>query len=164
MAKKATEQSESEQPSVEELLEKIRVLEQTHLEVTGESNRKVSYLEEKLAETLSELDATKAHRDSIANDLSSAKACIEQEESMAEYVNPDPKQGAGQRPRRLRPRQPTGRWLAAEPLELAVKAPDGNPGRRRFEIGEALPSGTPDEVLATLERSKAIEPEYVEAD
>jgi hypothetical protein len=91
------------------------------------------------------------------------------------YINPDPRaENATLRPRRVRPKQPTGRYLAKEPLEFPVLNADGTPirkadgtlsdARKRVEVDQVLPTGIgiTEEQIAILEDKGLVEAEFTE--
>jgi len=159
---------DAEQPTVEDLQKQIAMLEQTHADVSGEQAKRIEELLADLERMKENTKDSAAQRRELISELESAQHHIrELEAQMAEYVNPDPTQAATQRPRsKARPKKPTGRYLATEPLELAVDVKDlqgkVSQGRLRIEIGRPIPESISEEVIARLEEKRLIEPEYSE--
>jgi hypothetical protein len=67
---------------------------------------------------------------------------------------------------RVKPRKPSGRYLAKDVLEFAMETRDARGvislNRVRIEPNQRIPESISDEVLASLEDKKLIEPEFVE--
>jgi hypothetical protein len=149
MAKKDTDTQSGEavdQTTLAELQKKIQTLESTHEELMAEAGERIRVLEAQLAQ---------AKQENIELEKAMKAQAMSQN-----YVNPDPRSPAGQKPRLRapRPKRPTGNYVAKEPLEIAT----GNGGRMRIEAGHTLPDFVSDEVIGSLETDGKVEPEYSE--
>ena len=87
----------------------------------------------------------------------------------AAYVNPSPTGKPNDPPKKRGRRllRSTGRVVVIEPFEMCVptsdpKRPEGI--RTRFEVGQKLPTGIPEEMLADLESKHLVKQEMAEAE